>query len=151
MAGVVHISEEEAARDIVSLLERARDGEKIKIESSGRPGVMIVSEEPIATRSISDRIAALENPAGTHLPSMLGHDRADASDATQHRNRDRPWDAAAPPSQPPAPGRTAGEIIDRLATWEARNGKITLDDEFVSDMEDIHRLYNEPLDGSKWD
>lgn len=45
MAGIFHISEEEAARDFGALIRRARSGEEIVVEESGRPVVIMKAAE----------------------------------------------------------------------------------------------------------
>jgi antitoxin (DNA-binding transcriptional repressor) of toxin-antitoxin stability system len=96
MAGVVHISEEEAARDIVALLERAREGETIRVERSGRPGVMIVLDEPVNARSVRAIIEGLrqrEEVQGLAIPD--DDFAADVAEARKRYNASRDhsaWD-----------------------------------------------------------
>jgi antitoxin (DNA-binding transcriptional repressor) of toxin-antitoxin stability system len=49
MAGVFHISEEEAARDFAALMRRVRSGEEVVVEESGRPVVVMKRAGEIAT------------------------------------------------------------------------------------------------------
>jgi antitoxin (DNA-binding transcriptional repressor) of toxin-antitoxin stability system len=104
MAGVFHISEEEAARDFGALIRRVRAGEDVVVEESGRPVVIMKAAEAVETTSAAR-----------------------------------------------TPGRTAEEIIRRLDAWEAEHGKLVMDADFADDLEAVHALYNQPLDGSKWD
>jgi len=56
---VIHISEEEAARDFASLLARVRAGVEIVIESATHPAAVLRAAEP-QRRSISESIALAE-------------------------------------------------------------------------------------------
>jgi len=107
MAGVFHISAEEAARDFGALMERVRAGDEIVVEEPGKAEVRMT---PVARVTVET--------AGT------GH---------QIR------------------GNTAEEILEDLAQWQAEHGPLKLDEDFVPDMEEIHSLYNTPMDTSKWD
>jgi antitoxin (DNA-binding transcriptional repressor) of toxin-antitoxin stability system len=99
MAAIVHISEEEAARDFAGLVDRAIGGEQIVVRREGRDVVML---SPIA--------------AGPEVST-----------------------------------KTLGEVIEGLRRRQAAQGLATLDDDFASDMEKIHRELNVPLDDAKWD
>jgi len=108
MAGVVHISEEEAAKDFLALFDQVRSGTRVLVESPGRRGVMLVPDEP--------------------APEV------DSPMALSGRTT----------------GRTAAEILDRLAKWESMHGVLDLDDGFASDVEAAHERLNQPMDSSKW-
>ena len=56
---VIHISEEEAARDFAGLLARVRAGVEIVIESDTHPAAVLRAAEP-PRRSISESIALAE-------------------------------------------------------------------------------------------
>ena len=56
---VIHISEEEAARDFASLLARVRAGVEVVIESATHPAAVLRAAEP-QRRSISESIALAE-------------------------------------------------------------------------------------------
>jgi antitoxin (DNA-binding transcriptional repressor) of toxin-antitoxin stability system len=109
MAAIVHISEEEAARDFAAVIRRVRAGDEVVVEDADGP-------------------VAVMRPA---LENSRAVEEADASAYVE--------------------GKTAEEIINSLNEWEAKHGKVSLDPDFVSDMEAIHEIYNQPLDGSKWD
>jgi antitoxin (DNA-binding transcriptional repressor) of toxin-antitoxin stability system len=47
-------------------------------------------------------------------------------------------------------GKTAEEVAEGFRRWEAENGPLVLDEDFVKDMDEIHRRYNMPLE-SRWD
>ncbi len=49
------------------------------------------------------------------------------------------------------PGKTAEEVVRALDRWETENGKLVMDAGFADDLEAVHALYNQPLDGSKWE
>ena len=59
MAPVIHISEEEAARDFAGLLARVRAGAEVVIESDTHPAAVLRAAEP-ARRSISQSIGLAE-------------------------------------------------------------------------------------------
>jgi antitoxin (DNA-binding transcriptional repressor) of toxin-antitoxin stability system len=107
MAGVFHISEEEAARDFGALIRRVRAGVDVVVEEDGRPVVVIRAAD-------TEELERTESGA-------------------------------------PVPGRTAEEIIRSFDKWEAEHGKLVMDADFAEDLEAVHALYNQPLDGSQWD
>jgi len=49
MAGIVHISEEEASRDFAAVFERVRAGEQVIVEAPGRCPVMLTIPETSAS------------------------------------------------------------------------------------------------------
>ena len=49
------------------------------------------------------------------------------------------------------PGKSAEEVVRALDQWEAEHGKLVMDAGFADDLEAVHTLYNQPLDGSKWE
>lgn len=99
MAGVVHISEEEAAKDFGAVLQQARASESVVV----------------AWRDGSETLI-------------------------RHRQ------SAALPQR-----RTIAEAIEILRLRQETQGLAVPDPDFASDMEEIHALYNEPMDVSKWD
>lgn len=56
---VIHISEEEAARDFAGLMARVRAGVEVVIESDAHPAAVLRPAEPLR-RSISESIALAE-------------------------------------------------------------------------------------------
>jgi antitoxin (DNA-binding transcriptional repressor) of toxin-antitoxin stability system len=48
-------------------------------------------------------------------------------------------------------GRTAEEILKRLARWESEHGPVVADEDFASELEAVHAIYNAPMDVSRWD
>jgi antitoxin (DNA-binding transcriptional repressor) of toxin-antitoxin stability system len=48
-------------------------------------------------------------------------------------------------------GRTAVEILEGLARWEAEHGPLLIDTDFAGDVAEAHERMNQPLDSSKWD
>lgn len=64
---MVHISEEEAAKDFGALMERARKGERIQVERPGRPGVLIASENAVVKqRTIAEALEILRLREESH-------------------------------------------------------------------------------------
>ena len=94
MAGVVHISEEEAAKDFAGLFERVRAGERVIVEAPGRSGVMMmVPDEPVRARSITAILEGLrlrEASAGLVLPD----DDFAADVAEAHKRLNQPLDSS---------------------------------------------------------
>jgi len=94
MAGVVHISDEEAARDIEALLAAVRSGSQVIIEAPGRRGVMMmVPEEPMRARSITAVLEGLRVRAETMGLAMPDDDFA-ADVAEAHERLNQPLDSS---------------------------------------------------------
>ena len=141
MAGTVYISEAEAARDFAAVVDRALAGEEIVVRR-GVENVILLSPVRRATgRPIADVIAALGQPGSTGL-AMPDEDFA-ADVGSVREGWGTPVDTIR--------GKTAGEVIQAFARWEAQHGKLTVDNAFAEDVMDGHRIFNQPLDGSKWD
>lgn len=91
---MVHISDQEAARDIETLLEAVRSGSKIMIEAPGRQGVMMmVPEEPVKARSITAILEGLrlrEEAQGLATPD----DDFAADVAEAHERLNQPLDSS---------------------------------------------------------
>jgi prevent-host-death family protein len=62
---VIHISEEEAARDFASVLARVRAGVEILIEKDSRPVAVLRPAESYPGRMLSDSIALAEAHGST--------------------------------------------------------------------------------------
>jgi len=68
----------------------------------------------------------------------------------------RPVEVRAAPSIEVDPaaqvrGKAAEEIIEALDRWEAKHGKLNVDEDFGADIQAAHDLYNQPSGQSKWD
>jgi antitoxin (DNA-binding transcriptional repressor) of toxin-antitoxin stability system len=73
---VIHISEEEAARDFAALLVRVRAGAEVVIEHDSQP-IAVVHPAPLARRTISECIALLpEDSTATIDPDFAQDVRA---------------------------------------------------------------------------
>ena len=143
--GVLHISDEEAARDLEALLEAVRSDSQVMIEAPGRRGVtMMVPDEPVKARSITAILEGLkqrEEAQGLAMP-----DDEFAVDVAEARKRyNGPVDGLL------VKRRTIAEAIEILRLRQEIQGLSVPDPDFASDMEEIHALYNEPMDVSKWD
>lgn len=99
MAGVVHISEEEAAKDFGAVLQQARASESVVVAWHDGSETVICHKE-----------------------------------------------AAQAPVR-----RTISEAIEILRALEKTEALGVPDPDFASDMEEIHALYNQPMDMSRWD
>jgi len=105
MAGVVHISEEEAARDFAGLFERVRAGERVIVEAPGRCGVMLVpdvsergsgpavpSADRVKGRTVAEILKRLDEWESVH--GVLVIDEGFADDvAAAHERMNRPMDS----------------------------------------------------------
>ena len=143
MAGVVHISEAEAARDFAALVDRALAGEEIVVRR-GDEDLVVLS--PVSSRrrlwTIGEAIERLE-PRKADGPLAIP-DEDFAADVASARER---WGAPVDTIR----GKTAEEVIRAFARWEDEHGKLTVDDKFADDVMEGHRIFNQPLDDSKWD
>lgn len=145
MAGVVHISEEEAARDVKGLFERVRSGERLVIEAADRPDVMMtLSKEPVKARSIAEVIKALETPKGTHGLALL--DANFAADVAEVRER---YNSSE--DHPAWERRTIAEARQILRLRREAQGLAVPDPGFASDMDAVRAITNAPADYSRWD
>lgn len=70
---VIHISEEEAAKDFATLLVRVRAGAEVVIESDAQP-VAVVHPAPPARRSISECIAILPEDSTATIDADFSKD-----------------------------------------------------------------------------
>jgi antitoxin (DNA-binding transcriptional repressor) of toxin-antitoxin stability system len=97
MAGpIIHISEEEAARDFAALLVRVRAGAEVVIEHNSQP-VAVVHPTPPVRRSISESIALAKEHAKKlgYTPTLDAGFAADLEDViNSHREPLNPpaWD-----------------------------------------------------------
>lgn len=89
----IHISEADAARDLLSLLARVRAGAEIVIESDAHPAAILRAAEP-RRRSISDCIAlAKKHEEETCEAPVLDPDfAADVEEIVRNR---KPWSPPA--------------------------------------------------------
>jgi antitoxin (DNA-binding transcriptional repressor) of toxin-antitoxin stability system len=86
---VLHISEEEAAKDFRTVLERVSSGHEVVIDRGGEPIAVIGPARPVA-RTLSECIALArkhEQESGT-APVMDPDFAADVEDIINNR---RPW------------------------------------------------------------
>jgi antitoxin (DNA-binding transcriptional repressor) of toxin-antitoxin stability system len=65
MAPVIHISEEDAARDFFALLARVRAGAEVLIEKDARPVALLRSATAAPGRLLSESIALAESHGST--------------------------------------------------------------------------------------
>jgi hypothetical protein len=103
MAGVVHISEEEAARDFAGLFERVRSGERVLVEAPGRCGVMLAAElsEPesalaagtVKGRTVAEILERLDEWESVHGVLVLDAGFADDVQAA-HERLNQPLDSS---------------------------------------------------------
>jgi antitoxin (DNA-binding transcriptional repressor) of toxin-antitoxin stability system len=90
---VIHISEEEAAKDFAKLLARVRAGAEVVIEHDSQP-VAVVHPAPPARRSISECIAlARAHEEETGEAPVLDSDFA--ADLKEVLARRQPWNPPA--------------------------------------------------------
>ena len=84
---VIHISEEEAARDFAGLLARVRAGAKVVIESGKHPMVMLRPVEALRGRLLSESIALADARAAEsgYEPIMDPDFAADLEDIINNR------------------------------------------------------------------
>jgi hypothetical protein len=89
MAEIVHISDQDAVRDLEWLLEAVRSGSQVMIETPGRRGVMMsVPDEPVQARSIRAILEGLrlrKEARGLSIPD--DEFAADVADAHQRLNQ----------------------------------------------------------------
>jgi hypothetical protein len=144
MAGVVHISEEEAARDFGALMQHIRSGDEVRLDC--KDGVKAVVKRADSNQSITAQsiTANSEGPEAAQGLSVFDDkfftDVADAAEGLQ-----------VPRSKPTFPRRTIAEAIEILRRIEETEGLAVPDPDMASDMEEIHALYNQPMDMSRWD
>jgi len=137
MAGVVHISEEEAARDFAAVMEHIRSGDEVRLEC--KDGVTAVvkradGNRPLKTRSTPPITEEREAAQGVSV--FDDEFFADASEAHKARNVSL--------NQPTFQGRTIAEAREILRRIEETEGLAVPDPDMASDMEEIHALYNQP-------
>lgn len=94
MAGVVHISEAEAARDFSALLRRVRDGEEVVVDCEGGFEAVVKVAQPSKGRKITEILEALrerEARQGLAVPDdQFARDVAEA-----HERYNAPLDSSA--------------------------------------------------------
>jgi len=98
MAGVVHISEAEAARDFAAVMRRVRAGDEVVVENGGRAVAVLrpASSETVAEaagrgpgKTTEEVVARLREWEREHGPLRMGADFAD--DVEQiHREYNQP-------------------------------------------------------------
>ena len=90
---IIHVSEAEAARDFVALMDRVRAGAEVVIESESHPVAMLTPMRP-AGRKISEAIALLKKrEEATGTPAVMGSDfAADIEEIVDNR---KPWNPPA--------------------------------------------------------
>jgi hypothetical protein len=145
MAGVVYISEEEAAKDFGAIMRHIRSGDEVRLDC--KDGVKAVvkraDDEPVKARSISAILEGLkqrEEAQGLAIPDdEFATDLADAR--ARYNGRHNPVPVR----------RTIAEAIEILRRIEETEGLAVPDPDFASDMEEIHAIYNQPMDMSRWD
>jgi antitoxin (DNA-binding transcriptional repressor) of toxin-antitoxin stability system len=106
MAGVVHISEEEAARDFAGLFERVRAGERVVVEAPGRCGVMLVpnvsepgpgtaarSADRVKGRTVTEIMKRLDEWESVHGVLVMDKDFADDVQVA-HDRLNQPMDSS---------------------------------------------------------
>jgi hypothetical protein len=137
MAGVVHITEEEAAKDFAAVMKRVRSGDEVRLDC--KDGIQAIvkradGNQRVKTRSISPITERREAAKG--LSVLDDEFFIDVSEA--HK---APKVAL---NQPTFQRRTTAEAIGILRRIEETEGHAVPDPEMASDMEDIHALYNQP-------
>jgi len=146
MAGVVHISEEEAARDFGVVMQHIRSGDEVRLDC--KDGVQAVvkraEDEPVKARSITGIIAELKE-RGRALGLSVLDDEFFADVAAVQEGR------KIPQSEPAFQRRTIAEAREILRLRRETQGLAVPDPDMASDMEEIHELYNQPMDMSRWD
>jgi antitoxin (DNA-binding transcriptional repressor) of toxin-antitoxin stability system len=105
MAAIVHISEEEAARDFAAVMRRVRAGDEVIVEDGGTP--VAVMRSPGTNRDISDSskipgktlgeiVEGLRRWEAEHGPLVVDEDfAADVEEARRWTNQpmdDSKWD-----------------------------------------------------------
>lgn len=106
MAGVVHISEEEAAKDFAGLFERVRAGDRVVVEAPARRGVMLVPEvsepEPgpvvpsavrVKGRTVAEILERLDKWESVHGVLVMDEGFADDIQAA-HERLNQPMDSS---------------------------------------------------------
>jgi len=92
---VIHISEEDAARDFAGVLARVREGAEVVIESNARPvAVLRPAGEEFRPRLLSESIALAKEHAEElgYEPRMDPEFASDLEDIIRSR---RPWNPPA--------------------------------------------------------
>ncbi len=144
MAGVVHISEEEAARDFAAVMQHVRSGDEVRLEC--KDGVTAVfkradGNQPVKPRSVTANME--EREAARELSVFDDEFFADVAGVHEAH--------VVPQSEPTFQRRTIAEAIEILRRIEETEGLAVPDPDMASDMEEIHALYNQPMDMSRWD
>lgn len=134
MAGVVHISEEEAARDFGAVMEHIRSGDEVLV--AGKDGIeavvrLTVSNEHVKATDIDEIAGDLKQRKGLAV--------LDADFEAEAVSPDR------------IPGKTIPEILESLSKWEAVHGPLIVDEGFAQDVAEAHDRFNRPLDTARWD
>ena len=90
---VIHISEEEAARDFISVMDRVRAGDEVRIDGGSR-SYSVVPAPVVYTqpRLLSEILADLERRGSTAtLPPGFAEDVEAAIRAHEHETLIDPW------------------------------------------------------------
>lgn len=147
MAGVVHISEEDAAKNFGALMRHIRSGDEVRLDCKDgvkavvkradndapvKPGAIAAIEEQIKQRQESQCLASPDDEV--------------AADPAGAPKRDKLL-----LHSPPFQRRTIAQAIEILRLRQETQGLAVPDPDFASDMEEIHALYNQPMDMSQWD
>jgi hypothetical protein len=147
MAGIVHISEEEAARDFAAVMQHIRSGDEVRLNcKDGMEAVvrMTRSNEPVKAADIDEVIERLKRRKEEQSLAVLDAEfEAAVQEARQPYN--------TPLNQPTFQRRTIADAIEIARRIEETDGLAAPDPDMASDMEEIHALYNQPMDMSRWD
>ena len=106
MAAVIHISEEEAARDFAAVMRRVRAGDEVVVEEDGRPVILMrpavessgaVEDADASTyvqgRTAEEIIERLREWEALHGPLIMGKDFADDVEEA-HARFNQPLDSS---------------------------------------------------------
>lgn len=88
---VIHISDDEAASDFASLLDRVRKGAEIVIEHDARPVAVLLAAEPVR-RTISECIALLPEDSPATIDPDFARDVEAAVDSHREPLNPPAWD-----------------------------------------------------------
>lgn len=88
---VIHISEEEAAKDFATLLVRVRGGAEVVIEHNSQP-VAVVHPAPPAHRTISECIAQLPEDSSAIIDPDFAQDVRAAVESHREPLNPPAWD-----------------------------------------------------------
>jgi antitoxin (DNA-binding transcriptional repressor) of toxin-antitoxin stability system len=88
---IIHVSEAEAARDFVALMDRVRAGAEVVIESESHPVAMLTPMRP-AGRKISEAIALLSKDSDATIDEDFAKDVAAAVEFHREPSNPSTWD-----------------------------------------------------------